>query len=260
MNNSTNRSDYDGYLAAVDRLLAVDDVDDFMKCLTQEIRAVLPFGSVIGGMARLCKDTVVPELLLQHDFPLEYLDQIRGADGASLSSPILKRWLKTPVPLAFTLNGECDLPHRALAQARRFGLTHVLAHGHYAPTGGGLLTYFSFHQLAVPATHDQRLLLARLMPHMHCAVARIQSRQTPIAAHAAAETGRLAQLSQRQQEIVSWLLRGKTNWEISRITGTSEANVKYHLSNLMRTYAVSSRSSLVFKLCQTHGAPAPLSV
>lgn len=254
-----SRSDYDGYLAAVDRLLAVDGADDFMQCLRQEIRAVLPFGCVIGGMARIRNGVVVPELLLHHDFPLEYLDQIRGSDGMSLSSPILKRWLKAPAPLAFTFHGHCDLPTRALMHARRFEFTNVLAHGHYTRTGGGLLTYFSFHRLATPATPEQRLLLARLMPHMHCAVTRIQSRPAPITAHSAASAGRLAELSHRQQEIVSWLVRGKTNWEISRITGTSEANVKYHLSNLMRTYQVSSRSSLVFKLCQTHETPVPLS-
>ena len=258
MTNSISRSDYDGYLAAVDRLLAVDGLDSFMQCLTQEIRTLLPFGCMVGGLARISGSQVVPELLLHHDFPTEYLDAIRGR-SATLRSPILNKWLKTPVPLAFEFNRRCDqLPSRALAQAKRFDFANVLAHGHYAPTGGKL-TYFSFHRMSGPITQDHRVLIARLMPHMHCAVSRFHSRPAPVATSSLDAVNRLAELSLRQQQIASWLIRGKTNWEISQITGTSEANVKYHLSNLMRMYAVSSRSSLVFKLCQATEAPALLS-
>jgi DNA-binding NarL/FixJ family response regulator len=120
----------------------------------------------------------------------------------------------------------------------------------------GSLTYFSFHRLLGPITRQHRLLIARLMPHLHCTANRIGYQAIPTDPVAAQEPTDLALLSPRQREIMRWLICGKTNWEIGQITGTSEANVKYHLSNLMRSHAVSSRASLVFKLCKPAGSDA----
>lgn len=95
------------------------------------------------------------------------------------------------------------------------------------------------------------------MPHLHCAVARIY---TPGAAQPLVSPTQLQALTSRQQEIARWLTHGKSNWEISQITGTSESNVKYHLSNLMRMHATSSRAGLGFKLCHLADAHPRLHV
>jgi DNA-binding CsgD family transcriptional regulator len=244
------------YLQAVDRLLTVDSLDAFKNCLVQEIRSLLGFGCVVGGMGRIVDGQLVPEVLVHHDFPADYLRALRQPTR-TVHRPILNHWLATQVPVAFAFNSACDqLLAKALAEVRHFDLINVLAHGHCAPADG-LLTYFSFHRFAAPVTQEQGLLLARLMPHIHCAVGRLH---TPRVAPPAIAPTRLDALSPRQQEIATWLTRGKTNWEISQITGTSESNVKYHLSNLMRAHAVNTRAGLVFRLCHATEAPPRLPV
>ena len=41
-------------------------------------------------------------------------------------------------------------------------------------------------------------------------------------------------MTARQKEIFEWVKLGKTNWEISKIIGCSEENVKYHMKNILR--------------------------
>lgn len=62
-------------------------------------------------------------------------------------------------------------------------------------------------------------------------------------------TGRLTQrrtviralLSQREREVLKWLNRGKTSWDISMILNISERTVNYHVGNIMRKLGVNSR-------------------
>jgi putative two-component system response regulator len=49
-------------------------------------------------------------------------------------------------------------------------------------------------------------------------------------------------LSSRQQEIFAWVQAGKTNWEIARILGCSEDNVKYHMKKILRVFGLNNRT------------------
>ena len=44
----------------------------------------------------------------------------------------------------------------------------------------------------------------------------------------------LNSMTDRQREIFEWVKQGKTNWEIAKIIGCSEDNVKYHMKNILR--------------------------
>ncbi|MGC2063346.1 MAG: helix-turn-helix transcriptional regulator [Thermodesulfovibrionales bacterium] len=50
-----------------------------------------------------------------------------------------------------------------------------------------------------------------------------------------------ALLSTREKEVLGWLNRGKTSWDISRILNISERTVNYHVGNIMRKLGVNSR-------------------
>jgi putative two-component system response regulator len=49
----------------------------------------------------------------------------------------------------------------------------------------------------------------------------------------------------RQREIFEWVKKGKTNWEIARIIGCSEENVKYHMKNILRILGSYNRTQAV---------------
>lgn len=48
-------------------------------------------------------------------------------------------------------------------------------------------------------------------------------------------------LSHREREVLNWLNRGKTSWDIAMILNISERTVNYHVGNIMRKLGVSSR-------------------
>jgi len=50
------------------------------------------------------------------------------------------------------------------------------------------------------------------------------------------------QLTDRQRECVMWAARGKSDWEIGRILGVSEATVGEHLRNAYERYGVGKRT------------------
>jgi DNA-binding CsgD family transcriptional regulator len=61
-------------------------------------------------------------------------------------------------------------------------------------------------------------------------------------------------LSSRQQEVLKWLIEGKSNWEIGHILGISERTAKFHVHVLMQKFAAGNRSQLVANACQQfHG-------
>jgi DNA-binding CsgD family transcriptional regulator len=233
----------DVFLAAVDRLLAVDTVEALRLCITQDLRILLSFGSVVGGSGRVTDDKVVLDLMVADNVSEEHVESVRDG-SAGVNSQILARWLERQTPVAAEFTAGCELITReALLDAWRLNLVNVLAHGYYSARDQSI-TYFSMHRLARPAGEAQQRLIAHLMPHLHCAMNRVRG------SHAAAPADD-PPLPGRQEEIAYWISQGKTNWEIGRILGTSEGNVKYHLSNLMRRYCVSSRTALAFKLNST---------
>jgi len=52
-------------------------------------------------------------------------------------------------------------------------------------------------------------------------------------------------LSSRQQEVLKWLIEGKSNWEIGQILNIAERTVKFHMQNLMRKLQATNRSQLI---------------
>lgn len=55
----------------------------------------------------------------------------------------------------------------------------------------------------------------------------------------------LESMTERQKEIFEWVRKGKTNWEIARILGCSEENVKYHMKNILRILGSYNRTQAV---------------
>ena len=73
------------------------------------------------------------------------------------------------------------------------------------------------------------IVRARLRNHLKYKDIILSSAQTDQSADQALES-----MTPRQKEIFEWVKLGKTNWEISRIIGCSEENVKYHMKNILR--------------------------
>jgi PAS domain S-box-containing protein len=55
----------------------------------------------------------------------------------------------------------------------------------------------------------------------------------------------LFDLSQREKEILNWVMQGKSSWDISTIINISESTVKFHINNLMKKLGAVNRTHAV---------------
>lgn len=60
-------------------------------------------------------------------------------------------------------------------------------------------------------------------------------------------------LTERQMEIASWLIAGKSDWEIGEILRISPKTVNYHVENIKQTYGVRSRSQFIAAIVHEGG-------
>ncbi|MFN4003291.1 MAG: response regulator [Hylemonella sp.] len=65
-------------------------------------------------------------------------------------------------------------------------------------------------------------------------------------------------LTPRQQEVLQYLLDGYSNKDISRILGLSEETVKNHVSSILRSFGVTSRTQAVAAASRHGYHPRPL--
>ena len=54
-------------------------------------------------------------------------------------------------------------------------------------------------------------------------------------------------LSNREKEVIQWMCRGKTNWEIGQLMNISEYTVKNHVSKILKKIEASNRQHAVAK-------------
>lgn len=54
-----------------------------------------------------------------------------------------------------------------------------------------------------------------------------------------------APLSRREKEVIRWLIKGKSSWEVSEILDISERTVNFHINNIMQKLEAVTRTQAV---------------
>lgn len=133
-----------------------------------------------------------------------------------------------PGAAALAWNALCD-------ELRGQGLRNVLAHGSGALTGGA--TFFAL--FGMPDNPNQRnaFVLSLLLPQLHIAYLRVlASRDASVPPLPPA-----VPLSERELEVLGWVVCGKSNPEIGLILALSRLTVKNHLQRIFRKLNVHNR-------------------
>jgi transcriptional regulator EpsA len=235
------------FINVIDELAQVQTVLGFQACMANSMQQVLPHGCMIGGFGKIRGDRIEPAVVLSYDFPMDYLASVALPDR-SLSSPVVSHWLRSQQPVLLDFSRSIDPFSSKLSQtAKRFDFKNLLAHGQIG-LRGDLVSYFSFHRLPQPLSENLGRTASYVVPHLHLAAVRVWKRQQTGSEETPRNLQTLPELTHRQKEVIYWVSKGKTNWEISKILGTSESNIKYHLHTLLRRLNVTSRSELLVKL------------
>lgn len=116
-------------------------------------------------------------------------------------------------------------------------LHNIAAHG-MAGQNGSVSTFFCFSRVPQQPGSTHARLLELLMPYLHAALVRVAGHSGEV---------QLKQLTDREQEVLQWVKRGKTNWEIAQILGISLYTVKNHMRNILRKLNVQNRSHAAVK-------------
>ena len=231
---------------------SVHSVDDFKQWTKTCLRPLLPHASLLCGLGRLHAGGVNLDYVVTVDYPIGHIEAIRNRAGA-IDTPILRRWLTVREPLLLEAEHPWpDIPENWLASFRRHELRNIAAHA-VIDTERCLGTYHSFYQ--IPGTLGEHHLeaLCRLTPLMHQVLCRVidnlgtQNRSS----------SDLADLTEREREVLRWLMLGKTNRQIACLAAMSENTVKHHLTRSFGKLQVENRSQLIRCLTEHEARFAP---
>jgi len=116
-------------------------------------------------------------------------------------------------------------------------LHNIAAHG-MVGQNGSISTFFCFSRVPKQPGKGHARLLELLMPYLHSALVRVIGHSGE---------AQLKQLTDREQEVLQWVKKGKTNWEIAQILGISLYTVKNHVQSILRKLNVQNRSHAAIK-------------
>jgi LuxR family quorum-sensing transcriptional regulator LasR len=122
-------------------------------------------------------------------------------------------------------------------EARRFGIRSGVTLPVHGPNGEfGVL---SFASDAAPNAEFDRFV-EHAMPSMTALrdFAFDSGQRFALTDHGQEQPPRL---TKRELEVLTWVMRGKSSWEISRITRCSEATVNFHIGNIRQKFNVNTR-------------------
>lgn len=95
----------------------------------------------------------------------------------------------------------------------------------------GVMTICSLNGMERPLSHNDRYLLASLVPMLHVA-----GKGRPLQTRG---------LTLKELEILKWAREGKTAWEIGQIKEVSEATIKHHFKSIYAKLGVTNRAQAV---------------
>ena len=124
-------------------------------------------------------------------------------------------------------------------ELKMHGLHNALAHGTERVRGGA--TFFILFGMQETPGARQLFFFELLLPHLHLAFQRVQAASEQPSAHNEA----MSALTARELEILTWVMRGKSNYEIGAILQLSTLTVKNHLQKIYRKLNVHSRVQAV---------------
>lgn len=232
------RSDLILLLEITDRSFVVKSNSE-MSGLLNQLCSQLPTEGVVAGVVPSKAEDLKPEGIpfLNVGYSEEWLKKYLrhgyfGCDPikrARLSGADFLRWSDT------FAKAEKKVERDYIRQAREHNIYEGLTVGAQR-NSSTMISFFSFIGTDLASGERHEMMLRYLSPYLHEAMCR---------ANPAPAVSKYSPLSERETEVLSWAMAGKTNWEISMILKISERTVKFHIQNVMVKLEASSRAHAV---------------
>ncbi|MES1981730.1 MAG: LuxR family transcriptional regulator [Pseudomonadota bacterium] len=213
------------------------NTDQELQALLLRVQGLVPCEHIITLLGQTGHDGQLQGVakLLNINYSNKWLGQYLE-NGYATIDPVLISHFKKFTPQLWSETYQHATTQREqqfIEQATSFGLSNGITVGQRSKRNqtGSL---FSFAGKDMGEHRRHRELLVQLTPHIHLALMRT--------AFAVSE---LPALSAREQEVLQWMMQGKTNWETSRILGITERTVKFHVQNILAKLNSSSRGHAI---------------
>lgn len=222
---------------------SVRNAAEFARMAEGPLRQAMPHEMMLCGIGGISAQGSHLRKVLNLGYPLAYFEPLRDDEGR-VDSPLMKRWRDTQEPQLFQSGRDDEgFPVDWVRQFNKYDLRNTIAHG-VMDVGGVFSSFFIFSRLPGAVGPEHAFLMRLLTPHLHLALARVLA---TIEDYQGSLGKNKKALSERQREILHWLHEGKTNWEIAKILGLSELNVKYHIDQIFHKLEVRNRAQAVAK-------------
>lgn len=199
------------------------------------------FDKVLFGMSG-SRHARLENAFIQTNYPAKWRERY-DAERFAYVDPVVSHCMASTLPLIwhpelFHSASQRSLYEEACSHGVRAGVTFPM-HG---PNGEfGLLSFASDQHPDARFAREVNGLLPELALIRDYAFASGVRFCPPAASEAAPK------LTPRELEVLNWVMVGKSSWEISKITGCSEATVNFHMGNIRQKFNVNTRQQAVVR-------------
>ncbi|CAN5353274.1 hypothetical protein BH11PSE11_BH11PSE11_22290 [soil metagenome] len=228
-------------LDVIERCTEVLTAAEFMEMIDNEVHRLFPHEMMNCGFGGVSPKGSYVHRVLHKNCPMQYYRELVQPDGR-IDSPLMTLWRATKQPVMFQSGrDDADFPAPWVRTFNKHELRNTIGHG-VLDMQGALSSYFIFSRMPGEVGAQQVYLLKLIVPHLHMALVRVLATFEDLSVYPGAIH---SLLSERQRQIIRWLHEGKTNWEVARILGMTEKNVKYHIEQILLKLDVCNRTQAV---------------
>ena len=211
--------------------------EEDLKELVNRLHEVISYDFAVSGAARTDDHgNILSYKIINLNYPADWLKlyaekefyKIDDVVKENFTSFNLQRWKDT--------FKKRSTSKEFVFHAEDFGLQDGFTHGqkNLAGNTGSLL---SISGNSVEYNTRTEMILEIVVPHFHQAIVRIVDQGSA--------RSNIRSLSGRELEVLNWLRKGKSSWDISMILSISERTVNFHINNIKRKLDVVSRLQAV---------------
>jgi len=215
--------------------LLCSNEEDF-KALVNKLHEVISYDFAFSGLGKTdTHGNVVSYKIINVNYPAGWIDVYASKNFYDIDSVVkenfrnfrLQRWKDT--------FRKRSTPKEFISHAEDFGLQDGFTHGQ-KNTAGNRGSLLSISGDSVEYNTRTEMILELVVPHFHQVIMRIIDQQSRDNIHP---------LSKRELEVLNWLQRGKSSWDISMLLHISERTVNFHVDNIKRKLDAVNRPQAV---------------
>lgn len=219
---------------------SVQTEHDYINWCSLSLKKLLPFDAMVTAIGRRYGDVVAVDEIDLIGHPETYKDALMS--GLRISErKALGIWLKSRSPLIIDSQNASQLLSSAeLDEFNKYNFKNIWAHGVIEPNGLSA-SYFSFSGSETIDVEHIEKILKMIVPFLH------QVRNALLWRRLIENDSKHVptQLTNREMEVLQYLISGKTNLEIASIFQRSTLTVKNQVQSILTKLNAKSRADAV---------------